>query len=177
VVPPLHALRIHAVLRFHFRGAFYHSRGWQAPYPYLSLPVVLGTIGGLGLLIGPAGLLFLRQRRDQSLGDPAQDAMDVSFIVLLFLTSLTGLLLLVFRDRTAMGPLLIVHLGVVLAFFVTLPYGKFVHGLYRVAALIKYANEDVIGVADVSSPELAPAPGPLDYLGAPSAARGEQPTQ
>jgi citrate/tricarballylate utilization protein len=31
--------------------------------------------------------------------------------------------------------LLIVHLGTVLALFVTLPYGKFVHGLYRAAAL------------------------------------------
>jgi citrate/tricarballylate utilization protein len=41
-----------------------------------------------------------------------------------------------------MGPLLIVHLGAVLALFVTLPYGKFVHGLYRVAALVLNANED-----------------------------------
>jgi citrate/tricarballylate utilization protein len=41
-----------------------------------------------------------------------------------------------------MGPLLIVHLGAVLALFVTLPYGKFVHGLYRVAALVLNANEE-----------------------------------
>ena len=34
-----------------------------------------------------------------------------------------------------MGYHLIVHLGCVLALFVTLPYGKFVHGLYRAAAL------------------------------------------
>ena len=40
-----------------------------------------------------------------------------------------------------MGPLLIVHLGIVLALFLTLPYGKFVHGLYRTAALVKYAIE------------------------------------
>jgi citrate/tricarballylate utilization protein len=36
---------------------------------------------------------------------------------------------------------LIVHLGAVLALFVTLPYGKFVHGLYRAAALVKFARE------------------------------------
>ena len=154
-------------------AAFYHSSGWKAPYPYLSLPVVLGTIGGLGLLIGPAGLLFLRRRRDRSLGDPAQESMDESFIVLLFLTSLTGLLLLILRDRAAMGALLIVHLGVVLALFVTLPYGKFVHGLYRVAALIKYAKEDAVGVADVARPERTPARGTLDYLGPPSPVPGE----
>ena len=38
-------------------------------------------------------------------------------------------------------PLLIVHLGIVLALFLTLPYGKFVHGFYRTAALVKYAIE------------------------------------
>ena len=37
--------------------------------------------------------------------------------------------------------LLIVHLGFVLALFLTLPYGKFVHGIYRTAALMVYAKE------------------------------------
>jgi citrate/tricarballylate utilization protein len=40
-----------------------------------------------------------------------------------------------------MGLLLVVHLSAVLALFVTLPYGKFVHGLYRAAALVKFAAE------------------------------------
>jgi citrate/tricarballylate utilization protein len=159
-------------------AAIYDSMfGWVAPYGYFSLPVVLGTIGGIGLVIGPAGLLVERQRRDRSLGEPDQGGMDVSFIVLLFLTSITGLLLLVLRERTVMGPLLIVHLGVVLALFVTLPYGKFVHGLYRVAALIKYANEDMIGHPEVARPERAPARGKPDYLGARPPVQGEQPIQ
>jgi citrate/tricarballylate utilization protein len=41
-----------------------------------------------------------------------------------------------------MGLLLIVHLGIVFALFLTLPYGKFVHGFYRTVALLKYARED-----------------------------------
>ena len=45
------------------------------------------------------------------------------------------------RDSAVMGVLLIVHLGIVLALFLTLPYGKFVHGFYRTAALVKYAIE------------------------------------
>ncbi len=124
-------------------AAVYHTGfGWQAPYPYMSLPVVLGTLGGIGLLVGPAGLFILRSRRDPMLGDPAGDTLDVALLLLLFLTSVTGVLLLVFREGAAMAWLLIVHLGVVLALFLTLPYGKFLHGLYRTAALIKYARDD-----------------------------------
>ncbi len=60
---------------------------------------------------------------------------------MLLLTGLTGLLLLVLRSTPAMGIALAVHLGFVLALFVSLPYGKFVHGLYRFAALVRYASE------------------------------------
>jgi citrate/tricarballylate utilization protein len=123
-------------------AAVYHVVfGWHAPHAYLSLPVVLGTAGGLGLLIGPAGLLVMRRLRDPALGDADQHGLDEAFILLLWVTSLTGLVLLVLRDRVVMGYLLTVHLGAVLALFVTLPYGKFVHGLYRTAALVKYAGE------------------------------------
>ena len=115
--------------------------GWIAPYAYLSLPVLLGTLGGVGLLIGPVGLLVLTRQRDPALGDGAQKGMDDSFIVLLLLTSVTGIALLLLRNQPIMGVLLLVHLGAVLALFVTLPYGKFVHGIYRTAALLKYASE------------------------------------
>jgi citrate/tricarballylate utilization protein len=40
-----------------------------------------------------------------------------------------------------MPVLLAIHLGVVLALFLTLPYGKFVHGLYRYLALSRHARE------------------------------------
>ena len=123
-------------------AAVYHSVfGWLAPYPYGSLPVLLGMAGGAGLLVGPAGLLLLRGQRDQELGDSGQRGLDESFIALLFLTSLTGFLLLALREKAVMSAVLVVHLGVVLALFVTLPYGKFVHGIYRTAALIQYAIE------------------------------------
>ena len=61
--------------------------------------------------------------------------MDVAFTAMLLLTSGSGLLLLVLRETAAMGWLLVVHLGFVMALFLTLPYGKFVHGVYRSAAL------------------------------------------
>jgi citrate/tricarballylate utilization protein len=112
-----------------------------APYPVGSLPVLLGAAGGLGLLVGPAGLLWLNLRRHPLHGDAAQRPMDRGFIALLFGNSLTGLALLLWRDSGAMAPLLAVHLGFVMALFLTLPYGKFAHAIYRGAALLKYAIE------------------------------------
>ena len=120
---------------------YHYGFDWPAPYPVTSLPVLLGTAGGIGLLIGPAGLWWLGRRRDPALNDPQQAGMNVSFIALLFLTSLTGLVLLALRDTVAMSALLAIHLGVVMALFVTLPYGKFIHAVYRKAALLRYAVE------------------------------------
>jgi citrate/tricarballylate utilization protein len=120
---------------------YHYLFGWQAPYAYTSLPVILGTVGGIGLLIGPAGLFWLNKRRAALHGDPAQQTMDRGFIALLFWVSLTGLALMVWRDTSAMALLLAIHLGFVMAFFLTLPYSKFAHGIYRSAALLKWAIE------------------------------------
>jgi citrate/tricarballylate utilization protein len=120
---------------------YHYLLGLHAPYPFFSLPVLLGTAGGIGLLVGPAGLLWLNLRRNPAQGDARQKPMDRGFIALLLLTSLTGLALLAWRDTGAMALLLAVHLGFVMALFLTLPYGKFAHGIYRSAALLKYAIE------------------------------------
>ena len=62
-------------------------------------------------------------------------------VALLFLASATGLALLAWRDSGAMALWLAIHLGVVMALFLTLPYGKFAHGVFRSAALLKWAIE------------------------------------
>lgn len=120
---------------------YHYLLGLQAPYPWYDLPVLLGTAGGIGLLVGPAGLLAEKWRRDPALQDQARFGMEAAFLAMLFLTSLTGLALLVLRDTAAMGLLLALHLGIVFALFTTMPYGKFVHGIYRFTALIRYARE------------------------------------
>jgi citrate/tricarballylate utilization protein len=123
-------------------GTIYHyAFGWFAPYPLLSLPVVLGTLGGIGLIVGPVGLLVLTAKREAILTDPGQRGMNLAFLWMLLLVSVTGLALLALRDTSAMGILLAVHLGFVLGLFFSLPYGKFVHGIYRFLALVKYAGE------------------------------------
>ena len=59
----------------------------------------------------------------------------------MFWTAVTGLALLFFRHTAAMGFVLAIHLGFVLALFLTLPYGKFVHAIYRLLALVRYREE------------------------------------
>ena len=114
---------------------------WQAPYPWWSPTVVLGTLGGIGLVVGPLGLLRERARRDDALRPPGDGGLAAAFLWMLLATSVTGLALLVLRATPAMGLLLAVHLGVVFALFATMPYGKFVHGLYRTAAIVRHVRE------------------------------------
>ncbi len=120
-----------------------HLFHWDAPYPYFSLPVILGTVGGIMLLIGTGGLFWYKLNSDPAPANTSFKSMDLAFSVMLFLTSLTGLLLLVLRETPAMGTLLAVHLGVVFGLFLTMPYGKFVHAVYRYAALVRNSIEEL----------------------------------
>lgn len=117
---------------------YHHAFGWLAPYPLISLPVLLGILGGLGMIAGSAGLAFIKAN-----ADPASDATpkDYSFLALLFAVAFTGLALLVLRDTQAMGLLLAAHFGCVLGLFVMLAYGKLAHAPYRVTALLRAAME------------------------------------
>ena len=69
-------------------------------------------------------------------GDPWRDAWFLANAV-----QSTGLLLLVVRHTGAMGLMLAIHLGLVFAFFLVMPYSKMVHGLYRGIALLRHAQE------------------------------------
>jgi citrate/tricarballylate utilization protein len=120
---------------------YHYLFGWAAPYDLPSLPKLLGAVGGVSLLVGTAGLFRLNLHRHPLHGDAAQKPMDRGFIALLFLTSLSGLFLWWARGTAAMPAMLALHLGVVMALFLTLPYGKFAHGIFRSAALFKWALE------------------------------------
>jgi len=111
------------------------------PYPLLSVPVVLGAGGGIALAIGAAGLTLVKRRSDARPAEPRMIALDNAFLGLLEVVALTGLALLAFRTTAAMGSLLAVHLGAVAGLFVTAPYSKFVHFVYRLVALVKNASE------------------------------------
>ena len=131
-------------------GYLYHAAlGWPAPYPFVSVPVLLGTVGGVALMAGTGGLLVMKL-----VDDPVPQARgllgaDAALLLLLFLAAGTGLAVLGLRATAGMGVALAVHLGFILALFVLLPYSKMVHGVYRSAALVRAAIEgrDGPGVA------------------------------
>jgi citrate/tricarballylate utilization protein len=120
---------------------YHYLLGREAPYPLWDLPVVLGLLGGIGLVIGPIGLLRAKSERDPILRAEGGRGMENAFTLTLLALGVTGLLLLGLRATPAMGTLLAVHLGAVFGFFVTIPYSKMVHGLYRYAALVRFARE------------------------------------
>jgi citrate/tricarballylate utilization protein len=121
---------------------YHYFFGWLAPYAYSSLPVLLGAVGGVGITVGPVGLYVMDRRRDAGLGNnDDHQGMDWAFLMMLAATGGTGLALLALRATPLMGSLLAIHLGFVFGFFLTMPYGKFVHGIYRTGALIRFAME------------------------------------
>ena len=120
---------------------YHYAFDWPAPYDFFSLPKILGTVGGIALTVGTLGLWRLNLARDPQHGDAQQRPMDRGFIALLFFISVTGLALMLSKNTAAMPVLLAVHLGMVMALFLTLPYGKFAHGIFRTAALLRFAVE------------------------------------
>ena len=108
----------------------------QAPYGIFSLPKLLGVPGGVLLTIGTVGLAWLKTKADPKLGAVRVWGGEMAFIMLLGATGATGLALYAATGTVAVPALLAIHLGCVLAFFLTLPYSKMVHGFYRLTALI-----------------------------------------
>jgi citrate/tricarballylate utilization protein len=124
-------------LAFFYQDIFH----WMPPYALSSAPVIFGSVGGVALIAGTSGLIYYKVRSDREPAASGSYGMDYVFLVTLDLTALTGMLLLTLRATPAMGSLLILHLACIAALFVTAPYGKFVHAVYRTLAIARYEIE------------------------------------
>ena len=118
-----------------------HWLALAAPYAFFSIPVQLGTWGGVLMCLGVVGLTRVKLNTDPVPVARQLAGGEFAMLALLFLVAATGLLLLALRHTGAMGVLLAIHLGLVLALFLALPYSKMVHGLYRGIALYRAARE------------------------------------
>ena len=103
--------------------------------------MIFGAVGGVALIIGTGGLLWFKPKSDPDPAGAGAPGMDYVFLVTLGMVALTGMFTLIFRDGSAMGSLLVVHLAFIAALFLTAPYGKFVHAVYRTLAVMRYEIE------------------------------------
>ena len=118
----------------------HYGFGMEAPYGFLSVPKLLGVPGGILLCTGTAGLAWLKTKADPNLGVASAWGGEMAFILVLFGTSATGLILFAATSEPAVQFLLPLHLGFVLTFFLMIPYSKMVHGFHRLAALLRNAE-------------------------------------
>ena len=111
--------------------------GVQPPYPYLSVPVLSGLVGGIALAFGCAGLLVTKPEVDRSATEPRMVRRDTWFGAGLLALALTGLATLFTRGTAAFGVVFALHLILVVGCFAVAPYTKFVHFIFRLLSLMK----------------------------------------
>jgi citrate/tricarballylate utilization protein len=119
--------------------------GIDPPYALVSVPVLSGLVGGIGLAAGCLGLLVLKARSSDVTSFAQMTIKDYGFLVSLLFLALTGLATLFTRTTPAYGLVLIVHLAAIGLTFAAAPYSKFVHLIYRFLALVRDNLERAAG--------------------------------
>jgi quinone-modifying oxidoreductase subunit QmoC len=97
---------------------------------------ILGNISAILLVVG--GTMLVANRLGDSKRAGASTSFDNFFLSVVVLVIATGVAVEVARLAGAPDvgiPLYVVHLGVVMCLFVTFPYSKFAHVLYRTLAM------------------------------------------
>jgi citrate/tricarballylate utilization protein len=121
------------------------------PYEFLTLPVIFGVLGGTLIVVGSTVLLYYKKVSSKELTLEKMRNIDTAFLVILELVSVTGFLTMVLRSSAVLGAVFLIHLAFVLTLFLAAPYGKFVHFVYRFAALendkLEKINEPILGAA------------------------------
>jgi citrate/tricarballylate utilization protein len=137
--------RLHAATFYGFAACFASTvsaavmqdlLGVPPPYPPLSAPVILGTGGGIAIMVGCSGLIVLKRRSDPAPGTRAMAVADYGLLVALEALAGTGILTLLLRTTSAFSLILIIHLTTIVICIAVAPYTKFVHFIYRFLAIV-----------------------------------------
>jgi citrate/tricarballylate utilization protein len=118
-------------------GVMQDFLGNDPPYGWVSVPVLSGTIGGLMLAVGSIGLLALKVRASGPTGFAAMTVKDYGFLVALTYLAVSGLATLLARGTDAFGVIYLLHLAAIVLCFAVAPYTKFMHIVFRFAALVR----------------------------------------
>jgi citrate/tricarballylate utilization protein len=115
--------------------------GAEPPYGWISAPVLLGTVGGVGLVLGSVVLFVLKARADPAASDARSALREFGLLSALFLLGVSGLMTLFLRSTPVYGIVLALHLAAVFSCFVLAPFTKFTHATYRLLALARDERE------------------------------------
>jgi len=116
-----------------------YIQGYEMPLSLLHPYKILGNLSAVALVIG-GGILVTTRLADRDRAGHST-AFDSFFTAVVALVIATGVLVELARLVTAGTPelavgLYVLHLGVVTTLFVTFPYSKFAHMLYRTLAMV-----------------------------------------
>lgn len=109
----------------------------EPPYPFVSVPVLAGLAGGIGLVVGCAGLLYLKAHAAEVTSVGEMTIKDYGLLSALTFLGVSGLATFLVRSTPAFDLVFIVHIAAVMTAFACVPYSKFAHIQYRVLALVR----------------------------------------
>jgi citrate/tricarballylate utilization protein len=112
--------------------------GYYPPYSLFSFPVMLGIMGGALILVGVVGLLVLKESANSKLIESAWIETDRAMLYLLLAIVVSGFVITSMRSMPFARLMFLVHISLVATLFVSAPYSKLVHIIYRYLAVVKY---------------------------------------
>lgn len=111
-------------------------------YPAFGLPFrILYLLGSAMMFFGSAGLMYGRTLSDRTRETPGMIRIDFPFTLLLNLGGLTGIVLVVFYGSGFDWSVFLIHDALIFTLFLLAPFGKFIHPLFRILALVKNRAE------------------------------------
>ncbi len=125
-----------ALLTTTFLGVAMDVFGVKTPLPQLHPIKILGNLSAVLMVVGLVWLLASRLADSRAAG--ASRAFDVFFLALVVLLVFSGVgaqLGRLYLSPPLALALYVLHLGMVLSLFLTFPFSKFAHALYRTLAM------------------------------------------
>lgn len=94
------------------------------------------------LFAGTAMLLYMKLVSNKVPSYKRMNSLDYPFTIMLNLTGITGVAMVLDTGHPFAGLIFAIHMAIIFTVFVTAPYGKFVHLVFRYEALLKNRIEE-----------------------------------